>query len=107
MNDYIKRKDALDIIISCGRAHRYDDNPCITYTCDNLERQITGIPVADAVERKRGHDTGESRVFRCSECGYGINDIFEDMDSPALLYERFKTWNFCPNCGVDLREVDT
>lgn len=52
-DDYIKRKDALDRIITYGKAHKYDDNPCIVFACENLERQMNAIPAADVVERTR------------------------------------------------------
>ena len=32
---------------------------------------------------------GTAKIWTCSECGW--NDIGE--------------WNFCPNCGADMREV--
>lgn len=60
----------------------------------------------DVVEREVCHDTGESRVFRCSNCGYGVDDIFEDKDAPVYLFERFEYWHYCPNCGADVREID-
>ncbi len=62
---------------------------------------------ADVVERKTCYDTEESRIFRCSECGYGVDDIFEDMDAPVHLFERFENWRFCPCCGAQIKEADT
>ena len=53
---------------------------------------IMDIPTADVRPVVRGKwEHFGSDVFRCSECGYGI-----------------QPWNigvnFCPNCGADMRE---
>lgn len=40
------------------------------------------------------HDTEESRWFHCSECGFGITDLYTDGD----WYDDEQP-KFCPNCG--------
>lgn len=37
------------------------------------------------------------QAWYCSECGYGDQDC---EDGSAWL-----EWNFCPNCGADMREA--
>ena len=45
------------------------------------------------------HDTGESRVFHCSECGFGIEDAYVE-DERAYPPEGFP--RFCPWCGAEV-----
>lgn len=42
-------------------------------------------------------DTGESRLFRCSECGFGIEDAYLADEGAYGLELDFV--RFCPNCG--------
>lgn len=55
---------------------------------------IKGMPSAE----KKGHCVEDARWFKCSECGYTVNDIFEG--GKVLIFERSNMWNFCPNCGA-------
>lgn len=55
--------------------------------------------VADVRPVVRGHNTGNARIFSCSECGYGIEDIFLSNEEDYSAHP-----NFCPNCGADMRE---
>lgn len=43
------------------------------------------------------YDTGESRIFHCSECGLGLDDVFID-DEEYYPFADFP--RFCPNCGA-------
>ena len=60
-------------------------------------------PTVDAEPVKHGHNTGEGvRWFRCSECGWGFNDIYmaeENVDLNAFPF-------YCPNCGAKMDEVE-
>ena len=61
------------------------------------------VPVADVVERKKGHYIVNSDgyadgypvydIWSCSECGC----VFEDWDEKP-------NYNYCPNCGADMRD---
>jgi hypothetical protein len=42
------------------------------------------------------HDTGESRVFHCSACGFGLEDAYVE-DEHAYPTDGFP--KFCPWCG--------
>lgn len=67
-------------------------------TCDEL-KAFDLIPAADVRPVVHGHNTGNARIFECSECGYGFSDIFltNERDYPIDP-------NYCPNCGADMRE---
>ena len=56
-------------------------------TMQNLEKLPTIEPRKGKWIYSREH--GTAKVWTCSECGW--NDIGE--------------WNFCSNCGADMREV--
>ena len=100
MSDYIKREDVIK------RRHGCQDD---CQTCDFAVEHdswcsgnvfvvdIIDIPAADVLERKRGHwDDYDKVYFRsCSECGF----LFP---SALLIMENFD-FNFCPNCGADMR----
>ena len=48
------------------------------------------------------HDVGDERIFHCSECGFGLSDVY--LSDEDYLWdddgERVEPWPpFCPNCG--------
>ena len=59
-------------------------------------RALSAIPADDVRPVKRAHwkEDWEMGCSRCSECGEGF--LWEDFDGVA-------EWNFCPNCGADIR----
>ena len=72
--------------------HRLERNEI---TLGEFERLVD----IEVIEPKRGEwkwrlaDNGWKDIY-CSECGYTKNvDIHVHLD-----------WNFCPNCGADMRE---
>lgn len=88
MAEYINREEA----IQAAKAFAWGDNSLI------VERMQT-IPAADVIERKKGkwkeYDfpvLGKRK--HCSACG------FIKIGSDEKIY------NFCPNCGADMRGVD-
>lgn len=97
MAEYISREAAKLRIFEYGVRHR--NNSSISSACENLERQMNSIPAADVRPVVHGHNTGNTRIFECSECGYGFSDIFltNERDYPIDP-------NYCPNCGADMRE---
>ncbi len=50
------------------------------------------------------YDTGESRIFHCSECGLGLDDVFID-DEEYYPFADFP--RFCPCCGAKVVEPTT
>ena len=90
MKDLIDRQAAIDAIF--GRSHEI------------IKMRIGNLPSAQP-ERKTGkwhayyHGINESPSFTysCNQCGYS---------APYGLYGgkySQKEWNFCPNCGADMR----
>lgn len=64
-----------------------------SYFADDFAREwVDKQPTVDAVPVRHGHYVGEADVWKCSECGC----VFEDE------YEK-PTYNYCPNCGADMR----
>ena len=54
---------------------------------------------ADYKEVKHGYDTGECNIFKCSVCGYGVDDIYEDDETNYPVW----SFNYCPHCGAYVR----
>lgn len=78
MKEYICKEDI--------RNKLYDED-AITMRGVNI---INNYPAADVREVKRGHAVlKEDGRAHCSECDWSINS---------------RVWNFCPNCGADMRE---
>lgn len=83
--------------------YHYDIDPYWEmFNCKELEQapEWDGHTPADAIARidtlGRGgcYDTGESRWFRCSECGFGMTDLYTDGG-----WSEAEQPKFCPNCG--------
>lgn len=94
MSDYISRKENIEAIRSeCERL------------IDSLKAiPLEVIPLEDARTMVRGKwipkltQFAESAdICSCSVCGNPVW-IYKDNSQP---------WNFCPNCGADMREVKT
>lgn len=49
-------------------------------------------------EPRKGHWEHDRVNVRCSNCGRGYKDAFGRTSAI--------TYNFCPNCGADMREVE-
>lgn len=67
--------------------------------------QTEKMPTVDPV--KHGHDTQEDGYFHCSECGYGVADVYESSMSAVYVFEHGKEWNYCPNCGARMDGENT
>ena len=84
MAEYIEREAAIRV--ASGYCH-----PA------NIAKELSKLPAADVAPMVRGRwvefetDTPPRRNG-CSECGYITN--------PWLAH----VYNFCPNCGADMRE---
>ena len=90
--EYIEREAALRANCYFCSAHLKDDSPCNEKCADYMK--FMEIPAADVRSVVRGEweeeDSASNRwSFRCSVCGEG---------------GRGYKFNFCPNCGADMRE---
>lgn len=87
MSDYIKREDAINAVADYLLEHRG------TGTLNHIQNASVIInircPSADVVERKRGEWIVKQNGF--AECSVCEQYYFSD-------------YNFCPNCGADMRE---
>lgn len=69
------------------------DEPCEPSDCEWMQ-YIENEPAADVVDRKRGEwkpIIGNPHLMECSNCG---------------SFSVKGNYNFCPECGSDMREVD-
>ena len=83
----------------CEDCQRCDDEAaCLQrlkeVLADHLIENGVTIPV-------RSKDTGECRMFCCSRCGYGVNDIFVENEGDHLP-DKGPIFNYCPWCGAKI-----
>ena len=98
MSDYISRADAIEVISKHG------DLPFAWWKM--ICRDLQDLPSADAVhgewvEKEVLNNADDKALFieewqsaRCSVCG-------KYHTTPYMYY--FDNFNFCPNCGADMR----
>ena len=77
MAEYIERDAALMAAMRAG---------CLANTVQILK----DIPDADVVERKRGEWVRRGNEMKCCKCQF-------------IYYSNHDDFNFCPNCGADMR----
>lgn len=79
---------------------------CISYTSSKcrevLERKLQALSSVTPQEPRKGHwevvsdgYSDNAYICECSECKDTVW-IYKDAD---------RKWNYCPNCGADMREV--
>lgn len=97
MAEYIDRKAVIDLLTN--RDVVINPNDEVAYIREDVER----LPAADVVERKVGkwlfwQDDPDANVYECSAC-----------HEPLTLNEgtpRENNFNFCPFCGLPMKEGD-
>ena len=109
MSDLISRQAAIDALDEIRHALWEIDIPSPTVPeyvehheqvqsvwklLDKKQKELYGLPSAQP-ERKTGKWINEGRIIRCNKCKIGYATV-KGMKS-ALTY------NFCPNCGTDMR----
>ncbi len=102
--DYISREAAFKAL----RKRQCEGCPAFPRFCEACKttgdkQEIKNIPAADVRPVVRGHYVGDYDgyadgapvydIWSCSVCGC----FFEDWDEKP-------TYNYCPNCGADMRE---
>ena len=87
MSEYIDREAAIKAV---------SENDCEGYAT----WAVKSIPAADVREVKLGFNAKKDypSLFECSICGWECWDTIP-CDT--------ETFNFCPNCGADMREEQT
>ena len=99
MTDYISREAA----IAAAFAANAIGNSEYRNVYDTVER-IRMIPAADVVERKHGKWKAVSEdLIICTSCKCGFLLPYPNrIEEAKTIYG----WNFCPNCGADMRGDD-
>ena len=100
MAEYIEREAVLKCICSGCFEGDMKGNGFCGLPCDDYQR-ISKLPAADVAPIRHGkwvgHDIGGGISIdndACSECG----SVFYQIAETGCV------WNFCPNCGADMRE---
>ena len=82
----------------------------INDTCDRHIKEIRNLPAADVVVRHNGKNIATDYdgvdQFVCSECGIELQNwvrVERDEDDGDETHHEYR-FNFCPNCGADMRE---
>ena len=89
MQDLISRQAAID-----AYGDWYVEEGTEEGFIGTVKQLLEGLPSAQP-ERKTGKWINEGRIIRCNKCKIGYATV-KGMKS-ALTY------NFCPNCGADMR----
>ena len=90
MTEYIKREYAVDAV-----ADVYYNTPDINLSCEKFEAAILKIQAADVAPVRHGRWIEKDKYafgtfYDCSICG-------------NLILDNGHSWNYCPNCGADMR----
>ena len=91
---------------ACKDCESYGGIRCRACWADDIMTWLADAPAVDAVEVVHGVWVGTADgyadgelvydMWECSECGYDADGADEKPD-----------WNYCPNCGADMRERST
>lgn len=92
MRDLISRQAAIDEVCKMMRECFGADEEKL----DAIEVTLHELPAVQP-ERKRGEWINEGRIIRCNKCKIGYA-VVKGMKSAI-------TYNFCPSCGADMKEV--
>ena len=101
MSDPIERQEALDAInsyfVNPPEYMRAYADRLLHAVKEDLVDDINNLPTIEPM-RKKGKWVSADAIFGgvpfyCSECGENTRDTV--MGKPR--------WNFCPNCGADMR----
>ncbi len=102
MSEYLDRKVVLEIL---------EDHPVGTWRGYNvysddvraIMRNIEEQPAADVTPVRRGHWVRVGNGTTCSECMTGLKRI-TTLDEEWV---DLSGTSYCPNCGAEMKEVDT
>lgn len=92
--DYISREDAIDICCRNCLGCYLNTETKATY-CRSI-KELTALPAADVVERKKGK-------WRISRCAGGANCKCSNCKFEIIFsWVRVDPYNYCPNCGAKM-----
>ena len=94
MAEYIRRDYAIDAALDV-----YYDTPDIDLSGEKFEAAILKIPAADVAPVRHGFWKLYERAhyFKCSLCAETV------PYRKACLFDGRRKYNYCPNCGADMR----
>ena len=94
------REDAIDVL-----KHNYP-SACFAELCEAVEIAIQALSETIEPEQKKGKwdirynpGTGWYRAV-CSECGEDVTSVLPML---GFFPDVKPLWDFCPNCGADMR----
>lgn len=106
MDDYISRKGAIEALcaMECGD----DSEHCVKRTCE-VFTTLMRLPAAPVREVKRGRWIIKNGVQYAPEAEQGCVKVIKVQCSSCrwrmyLTDSLEQAWNYCPNCGADMRE---
>ena len=100
MDELIRRQDALNI--ASGLNIKSESFAQYNQGVNNYCAEIANLPTIEPRKGKWLPDNNSVYEMRfvCSECN-------ESQVVPTTGFTKYKPiWNFCPNCGADMREED-
>ena len=95
MAEYIKREDALAELDNACR--KYDEDVFLGLSL--AANAISKLPAADVRPVVRGE-------WVKAEVAHQIRKKFQPECCSVCRREKRGNWNFCPNCGADMRGED-
>ena len=92
---YISREAAYEAVDSRIKQIGYENDALVL----SIRQSILDVPSTDVREVKPGHNLCAEypSLFECSVCGWSCDDTIPGDT---------ETYNFCPNCGADMRGKD-
>ena len=110
MTDYIKREDAIKAMAQYLMDMALIDNPEASDRIEEWEGSIAApvmstVKAADVRENVKGewiedNSREKSMMWRCSVCG---RIAYYPTIGERKNYKKHCGYNFCPNCGADMR----
>lgn len=98
MNDRISRQAAISLPVKPKEDRyfqTYNLDDAFDYGWRSLQECIRKLPSAERKGNWVGIDDEPCETFECDRCGF----VLEDWIQGAF-------YNFCPNCGADMREEE-
>ena len=94
-------EECADNCDDCGCCDKCEEFWCVEHTCNIVGTYDTCFNTkAEAIEAwntrhvETCENTHEHRWLKCSECGYGVTDLYADDEDDINEQPRY-----CPNCG--------